>query len=77
MKSTASQLSQAERETLALFHDSASHKAIEKLCAIELKALGIDALEAPDVETLRRLQGQKQWILGFLKTLDEIYKQNG
>lgn len=77
MKSTVEKLSVAEREALALFHDSPAHKAIEKLCALELKALGADALEAPDIEAVRRLQGQKAWILDFIKTLDIIYKQNG
>lgn len=76
-KSTIDGLSESEKETLALFHDTPAHKAIEKFCALELKALGSDALQAPDMDTLRRVQGKSMWVLDFIKMLDDIYKQNG
>lgn len=76
-KSTVDGLTANEKETLALFHSTAPHKALEKLLALELKALGGDALNAPDIETLRRLQGKADWIIDLLKVLDDIYKQNG
>ena len=76
MKSTVSALSQNEREALALFYDTEAYKALIKFCELEVNALGVDALQALNIEQVRVLQGRAAFASDLVKFFKEIYKQN-
>lgn len=77
MKSALDQLSQQDREALALFHDSAAEKALIKLINAERLELAKDHVDQPDILMIRYLSGGANSLKRLVNTLKENYKQNG
>lgn len=76
MKSTQDSLSPKEKEALALFYDSAAHRALIHIRDIEVSGLAADALLSDTQERTMYLRGQTVWANQLLKMIEDIYKQS-
>lgn len=76
MKSTVSELNQAERNALALFYDSEAHKALKKLARAEIVNLGVDALQSPNHEHTRYLSGRAMFAKDLMAMIKLIYDES-
>jgi hypothetical protein len=75
MKSTVDQLTNKERELLALFYDTETYKALKQLCKYEIDGLGQDALASPDHNMTRWYSGQATMATKLPKLIRELFKE--
>jgi hypothetical protein len=76
MKSSLSQLTDAERQTLALLYNKPDFKALTKLINIERLELAKDAIEQKDIGEVRYLHGQSVALQKLLGTLRSNFKDD-
>jgi len=76
MKSTQDQLSQKEKEALALFYGSDTHKALVHIRDIEVTGIGADAIMSESQERTMYLRGQTVWANQLLKLIEDLYNQS-
>lgn len=75
MKSPLDQLSQGEREILALFVDTQAYTTLKKLIEAERLALAKDHVNQLDILNVRFLSGQVTSLKKLVSTLKDNYKK--
>lgn len=76
MKSTVEQLSDNERQALALFFGTDAFSAFKKLCQLEINGLARDALASRKIDELGNSRGQAEMAKKLPLIIGEIYKRS-
>lgn len=74
MKSTIEQLSNDDRELLALLYDKPDWKVLRKLIDIERLELAKDAIDQKDIMDVRYYSGQAEGLKRLVETVDQNFK---
>lgn len=74
MKSVIEKLTPADRQLLALFYETPTHKTLTKLITLEREELARDALDQREISEVRWLNGGATKLKGLLLTIKEVYR---